>query len=124
VPAGRAGAAADPDVADPRIETFMVENLDQCLFVSETADCAIFVEPQLRGFAAPFEIWTMAPEWYLADTNDDVWRWLDIGDLATFIGFAGTGKGPRSKWWDQTRSIPMWESAHQPREERWQQRLW
>ena len=48
-----------------------------------------------------------ASEWYLAGDHDDVWRWLDIGDLATFIGFAGGGADAKSRWWDQKRSFPI-----------------
>jgi hypothetical protein len=49
----------------------------------------------------------MTPEWYVAGERDDVWRWLDVGDLATFVGFAGGGNDENSRWWDQRRSIPI-----------------
>ena len=97
----------DPDGADPRVETFRIANLNRCLFVSEKADCAILMDPSLEGFAEPFQLWMTASEWYLAGDHDDVWRWLDIGDLATFIGFAGGGADAKSRWWDQKRSFPI-----------------
>jgi hypothetical protein len=97
----------DPDGADPRVQSFEVADLDRCLFVSDSADCAVFADPHLKGLAAPFEIWKMATEWYLAGDKDDVWRWLGMGDLATFIGFAGSGGDANSRWWDQKHGIPI-----------------
>lgn len=94
---------ADPD-DDVQVREFEIANLDRSLFVSKAADCAVFAAPLLEGCAPPFQVWMLGKEYDLAGEDSEAWRWLDIGDMATFIGFAGRGA---SRWWDQKRSLPI-----------------
>jgi hypothetical protein len=103
--------SADAELDVPR-ETrfFRVANLDACLFVAETADCAIFCNPMWEGDASDFAHTTAVSENILGTTDafEQERGELEFCDPVAFIGFPSTRE---SKWWDQKWKLPIAREA-------------
>jgi hypothetical protein len=82
---------------------FMVKEPKKSLLISEFADCAIIIPPNLHEFPRKFQPSMVLTESDLADQKFFAEK-VQIMDFTSFIGFpASTGGG----WWDRSWNMPI-----------------
>lgn len=93
----------------PRVTKFFtVANLESCLFVAETADCAILCKPLWEDDTGLFAPPTAVSESMLATFDRFRSGDVELCEPVSFIGFPST---PRAKWWDQEWTLPIAREA-------------
>lgn len=86
---------------------FFVKNLEDSLFVADTADCAIIIEPEFENLKDGYEP-IKIPSIYELASYSFLEEKVHLMDTVSFIGFAGNKE---VGWWDEEWNIPIARNA-------------
>lgn len=84
---------------------YRVQNLDTALWMHETADCAVIVDPEFENLPSDPKFFPLPETWLATQAH---FERLQLADEAFFIGFPGF---EGHMWFDEAAILPIGRSA-------------